>query len=82
MIAVIMPSARINTPFYMPTVGDPAATSPLVTGIAGTQKPPFGGNFGLAVGIIEAALAELAVRLLEGGACGASGRPLGAALPG
>jgi len=31
----------------MPTVGDLAATSPLVTGIAGTQKPLLGGNFGL-----------------------------------
>src|SRR5262249_36334951 len=34
----------------MPTLGDPAATSPLVTGIAGTQKPLFGGNFGLTGG--------------------------------
>src|SRR5215467_1982547 len=33
----------------MPTVGDLAATSPLVTGIAGTQKPLLGGNFGLDV---------------------------------
>ena len=49
---------------------------------------------GLAVGLIEMALAGLAVRLLGaalaelagqaawGGACGASGRPRGAALPG
>src|SRR5215472_4886300 len=35
----------------MPTVGDLAATSPLVTGIAGTQKPLLGGNFGLVMNV-------------------------------
>jgi hypothetical protein len=47
MIAVIMLSASINTPIYMPTDRSLAAMSPLLKGMAGTQKPLFGGNFGL-----------------------------------